>query len=142
MMSVHMAAAVVMAVEVIMQIIARMIGAGGLEARAQAGGEDEAGVLAEKETEVQLGKAVLRGGQKLSNGIEKRNRPNLVTRILIMSIMMTITVMQMHRTMNNTMMIPISGRNAYQMMEVTTTDRSGIFWFVLLSLDLLVDVSK
>lgn len=129
MMNVRMVVAVVMAEEAIMLITAKMIEAGGQEVGAPGEGVDGVGVLEAKETRVLSGKAALREGQKLSSGTGKGIKQSLVTRVLIITIMMTTIVMAMAMLITkNNIMTPINSDKAYQMTEVTATDTNG--WFV------------
>ncbi|GMP50068.1 hypothetical protein CsSME_00016830 [Camellia sinensis var. sinensis] len=121
MRSVRMEVAVVLVGEVVMtEIIATVIGAGGLEAEVQDKGEDEAEAPGNREIGAQLGKAVLREEQRSSSGIGKGNKQNLLTRMVIATMIMT-TVAVAWLRMENVMMTVINNSTS-KSMEVTTTD--------------------
>lgn len=102
---------------------AAMTGADGLEAEVQLGGADEAEVLGEGETGVLSGRAVLREGQKLSNGTRKEKRLNLV-RITMVKLMKLARV-------SKTVMISSTIIYGHQNkdMKIMTTD-AGAFYLV------------
>jgi len=122
--SVRKEAAVVMVVgEVMTEIAATMNGGGGLEAGVQDEAEDEAEAQGNREIGARLGKTVLREEQRLNSGIGKGNKQNLLTRMVIVTmVIMTTMAIALHRMENS--MITLSSR-----MEVTTTNPSGIVWF-------------
>ncbi|XP_028058762.1 uncharacterized protein LOC114262608 isoform X1 [Camellia sinensis] len=121
MRSVRMEVAVVLVGEVVMtEIIATVIGAGGLEAEVQDKGEDEAEAPGNREIGAQLGKAVLREEQRSSSGIGKGNKQNLLTRMVIATMIMTTVAVALLR-MENIMMTVINNSTS-KSMEVTTTD--------------------
>lgn len=123
MMSVHMVAAFLVA-EVMTEIAVTMIiGGGGLEVGVQDGGEEEAEALLWKgEIGAQLGKAVLREGQRLSSGIGKGNRQKLLTRMVMVT--MNLRVMAF-RGIEKRIMTPMWITSTRRNMEATTTDPSS-----------------
>ena len=88
MKSVHTVAAVLVG-EVMTEITATTIGVGSPEAEVLDEGGDEAEALGDREIEAQSGKAVLREEQKLSSGIGKGNKLNLLPRMVIVTMIMT-----------------------------------------------------
>lgn len=84
----HHMGVVVLVGEMMTMITATMIGAGGLEAEALAK-EDVVEVPGKGEIGAQLGKAVLREGQRLSNGTGKGNRRKSLTRMVMVTLMIT-----------------------------------------------------
>ena len=115
--------------EVMTEIAVLMTGARGLGAEARDEIEDEAEAQGNIEIEARLGKAVLREEQRLSSGIERRNKQTLLTRMITVTMIMTTRAMASHR-MESSMMILILILIS-RTMEVTTTDPSNIIGFDL-----------
>lgn len=101
MRSVHLVV-VVLAEEMMTEITATTKGAGGLEAEALDGRGGEVEALQEGGIEAQLEKVVLKEGLRLSNGIGKRSKQNLVVRLTI-AMMTGITMGMLIMAMINTL---------------------------------------
>lgn len=86
--------AVAMEGTIMTEINTMMSEAGGPGAEAQDGGGD-VGVLVGGGIGARLGKAVLKGGPKLSNGIGKESRQNRLTRTIKVIVMMTMGYLRM-----------------------------------------------
>lgn len=133
MMSVHKVVGVVLGEEgaVTLIIAITTAGAGGPEVGAL--DEEEGGVaeaLEGRETEVQLGKGVLREGQRSSNGTEKKNNQKAVLKLLPVTTIITIASMMIMETITMNPFKRSSSISISKMMEVTITDQSGFVWFV------------
>ena len=113
--------------EMMTEIIVTMIGVGGLEAEVLHVEEDEAKAPVEEGIRVQSGRAVLREGLKLSNGIGKENKQMLQIRMIIVT--MTMVTTTFNQMMNSIIILSIR-RTSISSMEDTTTDLIGTFWFV------------
>lgn len=85
--------------EVVVTLTATVTEAGGPEVGVLDADQDVAEAREGRETGVQLGKEVLKEGQRLNNGIEKKNKQNLVLKpplvktIMITSMMMVLYIM-------------------------------------------------
>lgn len=119
--------------EMMTEIIVTMIGGvGGLEAEVLHVEEDEAEALVEEGIRVQSGKAVLREGLRLSNGIGKENRQKLLIRMIIATVTMVTTTMTLNKMINSIIIHSIRRRtsSSSSSMEDTTIDPIGTVWFV------------
>lgn len=120
---------VVMVEEMMTEISATMIGAGGLEAAVLDVEGREVGALGEGGIGVRSGKAVLKGGLRLNNGIGKRKMEKVVLRTMRATLMMT--GMALHRTVISMM----TWNNSSSSMVDTITrpkDFPGLSWHSLL----------
>lgn len=119
--------------EMMTEIIVTMIGGvGGLEAEVLHVEEDEAEALVEEGIRVQSGKAVLREGRRLSNGIGKENRQKLLIRMIIATVTMVTTTMTLNKMINSIIIHSIRRRtsSSSSSMEDTTIDPIGTVWLV------------
>lgn len=119
--------------EMMTEIIVTMIGGvGGLEAEVLHVEGDEAEALVEEGIRVQSGKAVLREGLRLSNGIGKENRQKLLIRMIIATVTMVTTTMTLNKMINSIIIHSIRRRtsSSSSSMEDTTIDPIGTVWLV------------
>ncbi|KAI3473325.1 hypothetical protein Pfo_030616 [Paulownia fortunei] len=105
-------------------ITASMIEVEGLEAEVLVEGVDEVEVLGEGETGVRSEKAVLREGQKLSNGIRKKRRLNLL-KIIIVKLMILAMLSNIMMTTLMTIVCILQSKE----MEIMTS-KAHASWFV------------
>lgn len=119
---------VVMVEEMMTEISATMIGAGGLEAAVLDVEGREVGALGEGGIGVRSGKAVLKGGLRLNNGIGKRKMEKVVLRTMRATLMMT--GMALHRTVISMM----TWNSSSSMVDTITRpkDFPGLSWHSLL----------
>lgn len=118
--------------EMMTEIIVTMIGGvGGLEAEVLHVEGDEAEALVEEGIRVQSGKAVLREGLRLSNGIGKENRQKLLIRMIIATVTMVTTTMTLNKMINSIIIHSIRRRtsSSSSSMEDTTIDPIGTVWW-------------
>ncbi|RVX11983.1 Splicing factor U2af small subunit A [Vitis vinifera] len=116
--------------EMMTEIIVTMIGGvGGLEAEVLHVEGDEAEALVEEGIRVQSGKAVLREGLRLSNGIGKENRQKLLIRMIIATVTMVTTTMTLNKMINSIIIHSIRRRtsSSSSSMEDTTIDPIELF---------------